>query len=144
VEPLPEAEAGTTPKSLRQGEFTPTNQLLAYPLGLPDCDYYLGYCGTAFALAPPLEPGDLWKATYLHAFKGSAGGEGSAPEAGLAIGQSGVLYGTTAYRGSGNSSLEGCSPARKSERVTVPWMPGNAGGGKDPCFRCVFEEGEER
>jgi len=33
---------------------------------------------------------------------------------------------------------------RKSERVTVPLMPGNAGGGKDPYFRCAFEEGEER
>ena len=75
--------------------------------GLPDCDYYLGYCGTALALTPPLEPGDKWNATYLHAFKGLAGGEGSAPEAGVAIGQSGVLYGTTAYGGSGNCNDSG-------------------------------------
>ena len=36
-------------------------------------------------------------------------------------------------------------PARK--RATsdpTPWMPGNAGGGKGPHFRCAFEEGEER
>ena len=33
---------------------------------------------------------------------------------------------------------------RKSERVTVPSNPGNAGGGKDPHFRCALEEGEER
>jgi hypothetical protein len=38
----------------------------------------------------------------------------------------------------------GWRPSRKSERVTVPQMPGNAGGGKDPYFRCAFEEGEER
>jgi hypothetical protein len=69
--------------------------------GLPNCKYYLGYCGTAFELAPPLQPGDTWKPTYLHAFEGLARGEGSAPEAGLAIGQSSVLYGTTLYGGSG-------------------------------------------
>jgi hypothetical protein len=32
----------------------------------------------------------------------------------------------------------------KSERVVRPLMPGNAGGGKGPYFRCAFEEGEER
>ena len=36
-------------------------------------------------------------------------------------------------------------PARK--RATsdpTPMKPGNSGGGKDPHFRCAFEEGEER
>ena len=42
------------------------------------------------------------------------------------------------------TSFIGWWPVRKSERVAVPWRPGNAGGGKDPCFRCAFEEGEER
>ena len=42
------------------------------------------------------------------------------------------------------TSSSGWRPARKSDRVTVPWMSGNAGGGKDPYFRCAFEEGEER
>src|SRR5216683_3189566 len=32
-------------------------------------------------------------------------------------------------------------PVRKSERVTVPWMLGNTGGGKDPCFWCAGERG---
>jgi hypothetical protein len=38
----------------------------------------------------------------------------------------------------------GWGPTRKSERVTVPSNPGNAGGGKGPHFRCALEEGEER
>jgi hypothetical protein len=32
----------------------------------------------------------------------------------------------------------------ESERVIVLVKPGNAGGGKDPCFRCAFEEVEDR
>ncbi len=31
-----------------------------------------------------------------------------------------------------------------SERVIVPWKPGNAGGGKDPHFRSAFEEAQVR
>ena len=34
-------------------------------------------------------------------------------------------------------------PDRESERVIVPWKPGNAGGGKDPHFWNAFEEAEE-
>ena len=32
----------------------------------------------------------------------------------------------------------------ESERVIVLLKPGNAGGGKDPCFRHAFEEVEDR
>ena len=32
----------------------------------------------------------------------------------------------------------------ESERVVVLAKPGNAGGGKDPCFRRAFKEVEER
>ena len=34
-------------------------------------------------------------------------------------------------------------PDRESERVIVPWKPGNAGGGKDPHFWNASEEAEE-
>jgi hypothetical protein len=34
--------------------------------------------------------------------------------------------------------LQNDGQTRKSERVAVPWMPGNAGGGKDPHFRYAF------
>ena len=49
-------------------------------------------------------------------------------------------------RGEG-SGLHGAArhrPARESDRVIVPPKPGNAGGGKDPDFWCVFEANEVR
>jgi len=49
-------------------------------------------CGTLFQLTPPATPGNPWTKTILHAFKG--GGDGWTPY-GLALDQSGVLYGTT-------------------------------------------------
>ena len=33
---------------------------------------------------------------------------------------------------------------RESERAIGPMRPGNAGGGKGPCFWCVCEGGKER
>jgi hypothetical protein len=33
---------------------------------------------------------------------------------------------------------------RESERVILPVMPGNAGGGKGPCFWRAFEGDEKR
>jgi hypothetical protein len=38
----------------------------------------------------------------------------------------------------------GCRSVRESDRVIVPLKPGNAGGGKDPDFWCVFEANEVR
>jgi hypothetical protein len=46
--------------------------------------------------------------------------------------------------GSGLNGAEGQRSARKSDRVVVPPKPGNAGGGKDPDFWCVFEANEVR
>ena len=46
--------------------------------------------------------------------------------------------------GSGLNDAEGQRSARKSDRVIVPPKPGNAGGGKDPDFWCVFEANEVR
>ena len=45
------------------------------------------------------------------------------------------------------SGLNGADRRRHrwvSDRVIVPLKPGNAGGGKDPCFRRAFEEVEDR
>jgi len=45
------------------------------------------------------------------------------------------------------SGLDGAArhrSERKSDRVVVPPKPGNAGGGKDPDFWCVFEANEVR
>ena len=46
--------------------------------------------------------------------------------------------------GSGLNDAEGYRSVRKSDRVVVPSKPGNAGGGKDPDFWCVFEANEVR
>ena len=43
------------------------------------------------------------------------------------------------------SSIDAAMRTRwESERVIVLVKPGNAGGGKDPCFRRAFEEVEGR
>jgi uncharacterized repeat protein (TIGR03803 family) len=53
--------------------------------------------GTIFSLAPPASPGGDWTETLLYTFTG--GLDGSAPQAGLAIGPFGILYGTTIQGG---------------------------------------------
>jgi uncharacterized repeat protein (TIGR03803 family) len=50
-------------------------------------------CGTVFSLTPPTSPGGLWTEAVLHSFDG--GSDGAFPPSGLAIGEGGVLYGTT-------------------------------------------------
>jgi hypothetical protein len=54
--------------------------------------------GTAFSVRPPTSAGGSWTEAVLHNF--SFVGDGGDPTAGVAIGSSGVLYGTTAYGGS--------------------------------------------
>jgi len=44
--------------------------------------------------------------------------------------------------GSGLDSAARHWPVRESDRVIVPLKPGNAGGGKDADFWCVFEADE--
>src|SRR5271166_4390579 len=48
-------------------------------------------------------------------------------------------------RGSSLDGVDrGAGSARESERGVRPLRPGNAGGGKAPCFRRAFEDGKER
>ena len=56
--------------------------------------------GTVFDLTSPSVPGNPWTLTTLHSFTG--GNDGSYPYAGLAVGKSGVLYGTTNFGGPSN------------------------------------------
>lgn len=44
--------------------------------------------------------------------------------------------------GSGLNGAVGHRFVRESDRVVVPMKLGNAGGGKDPDFWCVFEADE--
>src|SRR5215469_14955731 len=48
-----------------------------------------------------LTPGSTWSETVIHSFQG--GSDGAIPQAGLAIGTGGVLYGTTSAGGSSNN-----------------------------------------
>ena len=49
-----------------------------------------------------------------------------------------------AGEGSGLNDAKWHRSTRESDRVMVPLKPGNAGGGKDPDFWCVFEANEVR
>ena len=54
-------------------------------------------CGTVFSLTPPSSPSGAWTETVLHNF--TSGNDGANPNAGVVIGENGVLYGTTQYGG---------------------------------------------
>ena len=58
-------------------------------------------CGTVFSLTPPASPGGAWTESVLYSFQG--GSDGSGPNAGVAIGNGGVLYGTTSTGGTANA-----------------------------------------
>ncbi|HXM44900.1 MAG TPA: choice-of-anchor tandem repeat GloVer-containing protein, partial [Bryobacteraceae bacterium] len=65
-------------------------------------------CGTVYQLASGPTHGSAWTGSVLHTFVGS---DGNAPEAALAVGPGGALYGTTSNGGSGSAcqqSQGGC------------------------------------
>jgi hypothetical protein len=64
-------------------------------------------CGSVFQLSPPVKKGDPWTETVLHVFTGNTDGDGNVPVGGLIIDNSGNLYGTTGYGGTGNCVLLG-------------------------------------
>jgi hypothetical protein len=55
-------------------------------------------CGTVYKLAPQRD--GSWKENVVHAFESAS--DGSSPRAGLILGNSGTLYGTTYYGGNRN------------------------------------------
>jgi uncharacterized repeat protein (TIGR03803 family) len=64
-----------------------------------------GNCSTVFALMPPTAGERRWTHKVLHRFVRFA--DGQFPEAGLIVGASGVLYGTTTF-GGGTGCAPGC------------------------------------
>jgi uncharacterized repeat protein (TIGR03803 family) len=86
--------------------------------------------GTVFSLIPPSSPGGSWAETVIYTFKG--GGDGGAPEAAVAIGSSGVLYGTTVGGGdSGNGTVFSLAPPSPPARAWTESILYSFTGGSD-------------
>ena len=79
-----------------------------------------GGCGTVFSLTPPASPGGVWTETVVHSF--AAAIDAAFPDAGVVIGNGGVLYGTGAYGGTG-SCPGGCGAVFS---LAPPTSPGGA------------------
>jgi len=77
-------------------------------------------CGTVFSLAPPASPGGPWTETVLYNFAGLPV-DGYAPTVGVAIGNGGVLYGTTNVGGTGPSCVNyGCGTVFSLSPLAAP------------------------
>jgi len=87
--------------------------------------------GTVFSLTPPASAGGAWTETILHDF--TYGTDGSYPQAGVAIGKNGVLYGTTSSGGTvGAGTVFSLTPPASpggawTERVIYNFMYGTDG-----------------
>jgi hypothetical protein len=67
-----------------------------------------GELGTVYELSPPAKKGDPWTESLIYSFLGKTGyNDGMIPVGGLVIDNSGNLYGTTAYGGTGGCILLG-------------------------------------
>ena len=87
-------------------------------------------CGMVFALKPPAAAGGAWTKIVLHAFVNS---DGANPVGGLAIGNGGVLYGTTSSGGTAaNGTVFSLTPSSLggswTEAVLYNFTGGSDGG----------------
>jgi uncharacterized repeat protein (TIGR03803 family) len=92
-------------------------------------------CGTVYSLTPPASPGGAWAESVLYSFAG--GTDGWNPQASLAIGSGGVLYGSTLGGGNpyGGTIFSLTPPASSGD----PWtwtllasLNGDGGDGYEP------------
>jgi len=60
-------------------------------------------CGTVYQLTPPTSAGGAWAFEVIYSF-GGPGTIGTFPTAGVVVGSNGVVYGSTSFGGSGNST----------------------------------------
>lgn len=67
----------------------------------------IAQCGIVYQLKPPTEKGKPWTETVLYVFKGVNSNDGNTPEGGVLLDQTGHVYGTTAYGGTGKCQLFG-------------------------------------
>jgi uncharacterized repeat protein (TIGR03803 family) len=78
-----------------------------------------GGCGTVFSLTPPISPGGAWSELLLHTFSSI---DGAGPRGGVAIGEGGVLYGTT--ENGGSTQVDGTGGLGTVYALTPPAFPG--------------------
>ncbi len=109
------------------GVVSDSGSLFGTTLFAGDANCGLAGCGTVFELTPPLTRGGAWSETTIHTFTGRPA-DGGGSSAALTVGPGGVLYGTTAYGGSGacttgNTGLEGCGTVFQ---LTPPIAPGGS------------------
>jgi uncharacterized repeat protein (TIGR03803 family) len=74
----------------------------------------MGACGTVYKLAPPVNPGDPWTETILHAFVGVQ--DGMFPSSSVLIGRADALFGVTSAGGDLTCSInasKGCGVVYK-------------------------------
>jgi uncharacterized repeat protein (TIGR03803 family) len=96
-------------------------------------------CGAVFELTPPATPGGSWTGTTVYQFAGGLY-DGANPVAGVVVGESGALYGTT----SGSGTVFRLTPTGTSGG---PWtetilhtFTGKNGDGAGPVAPLVFGE----
>ncbi|MGO4883215.1 MAG: choice-of-anchor tandem repeat GloVer-containing protein [Bryobacteraceae bacterium] len=98
--------------------------------------------GTVFSLTPPAAAGGAWTEAVLYSFQG-APSDGGNPDSGVAIGENGVLYGTTHYGGPENygtvfSLTPPASPGGAWTKATVYNFQGGANDGSFPYASVVI------
>ena len=67
----------------------------------------IGQCGIIYQLKPPVKHGDPWTESVLYTFLGKNFNDAETPNGGVVIDQTGNLYGTTGYGGTGSCILLG-------------------------------------
>ena len=75
--------------------------------------------GTVFKLTPTSYDRTQYTESVLYRFKGASRNDGSQPYAGVILDNSGALYGTTAFGGSGYGTVFKLTPGRSGYRETV-------------------------
>jgi uncharacterized repeat protein (TIGR03803 family) len=106
---------------------------------------YRATCGIAFSLTPPALPGGAWTENILHRFRGG-NVDGCEPRAGVVIGESGALYGTTLFGGASGAGtvftlIPPASPGGSWSEKTLHSFAGSPGDGYEPNGLSIGHDG---
>ena len=108
----------------------------------------MGGCGVVFKLSPSSDPSALWSETVLYKFPSNCNGFCAGTLSGVTLDQSGNVYGTTDYGGTGFCGGGGCGtvfrlkrPATKGgawkHQVLYNFLAGTDGAG--PAANLIFD-----